>query len=125
MEFSGQEVRGAVALGVAVVVALVVMVYRGVFVMPRRRRLAEALASRELANIVEETTPTTWGGFCIGMIVVTAIGSFLAFAAATTVFQQIEAGVVWIGGTIMFGIGAALNQKRTYTVYRSAHRTES
>jgi hypothetical protein len=64
---------------------------------------------------VEEVTPTTWGSFCIGMIVITAIGAFFAFSAATTVFQQ-------IGGTIMFGIGAALNQKRTYTVYRSVHR---
>jgi len=82
------------------------------------------IAARELANIVEEVTPTTWGSFCIGMVVLTAIGAFFAFSAATTVFQQIEAGVVWIGGTIMFGIGAMMNQKRTYTVYRSVHRTE-
>jgi hypothetical protein len=41
------------------------------------------------------------------MIVLTAIVAFFTFSAATTVFQQIEAGVVWIGGTIMFGIGAA------------------
>jgi hypothetical protein len=123
MQFTNQEAEIAVLIA-AVVIALLALIYRRIFITPRQRKLAEALAARELANIVEEVTPTTWGSFCIGMIVLTAIGAFFAFSAATTVFQQIEAGVVWIGGTIMFGIGAALNQKRTYTVYRSVHRVE-
>ncbi|WP_445488111.1 hypothetical protein [Rhodopseudomonas sp. RCAM05734] len=122
MEFSAQEVRGAIGVGIAVGLAIIVLGFRAIFVIPRRRQLAEALAARELANIVEETNPTAWGGFCIAMIIVTAIGSLFTFSAATTVFQQIEAGVVWIGGTIMFGIGAGLGQKRSYTVYRSIHR---
>ena len=112
MQFTNQE-AGIAVLIAAVVIALLV-----------QRAVAQALAARELANIVEEVTPTTCGSFCIGMIVLTAIGAFFAFSAATTVFQQIEAGVAWIGGTIMFGIGAMMNQKRTYTVYRSVHRTE-
>lgn len=123
MQFSNQE-AGIAALAIAVGIAVLALIYKRVFITPRRRALADALAARELANIVEEVTPTTWGSFCIGMIVLTAIGSFFVFSAATTVFQQIEAGVVWIGGTIMFGIGAMMNQKRTYTVYRSVHRTE-
>jgi hypothetical protein len=123
VQFSNQE-AGIAALAIAVGIAVLALIYKRVFITPRRRALADALAARELANIVEEVTPTTWGSFCIGMIVLTAIGSFFAFSAATTVFQQIEAGVVWIGGTIMFGIGAMMNQKRTYTVYRSLHRTE-
>jgi hypothetical protein len=124
VQFTNQE-SGIVVLIAAVAIALAALLYRRIFIWPRHRALAEAMAARELANIVEEVTPTMWGSFCIGMIVLTAIGAFFAFAAATTVFQQIEAGVAWIGGTIMFGIGAVLNQKRTYTVYRSAHRTES
>jgi len=123
VQFSNQE-AGIAALAIAVGIAVLALIYKRVFITPRRRALADALAARELANIVEEVTPTTWGSFCIGMIVLTAIGSFFVFSAATTVFQQIEAGVVWIGGTIMFGIGAMMNQKRTYTVYRSVHRTE-
>jgi hypothetical protein len=123
VQFSNQE-AGIVALAIAVGIAMLALIYKRVFITPRRRALADALAARELANIVEEVTPTTWGSFCIGMIVLTAIGAFFAFSAATTVFQQIEASVVWIGGTIMFGIGAVMNQKRTYTVYRSVHRTE-
>jgi hypothetical protein len=124
MQFTNQEAGGAVLIA-AVVIALLVLIYRRIFITPRQRAAAEALAARELANIVEEVTPTTWGSFCLGMIVLTAIVAFFTFSAATTVFQQIEAGVVWIGGTIMFGIGAALSQKRTYTVYRSVHRTEA
>jgi hypothetical protein len=123
MQFTNQE-AGIAVLIAAVVIALLVLVYRRIFITPRQRALAQALAARELANIVEEVTPTTWGSFCIGMIVLTAIVAFFTFSAATTVFQQIEAGVVWIGGTIMSGIGAMMNQKRTYTVYRSVHRTE-
>ena len=124
MQFTNQEALIAVVIVAAVVIALATLIYTRIFITPRRRAVARSLAARELANIVEEVTPTTWGSFCIGMIVLTAIGAFFAFSAATTVFQQIEAGVVWIGGTIMFGIGAMMNQKRTYTVYRSVHRTE-
>jgi len=60
----------------------------------------------------------------MGLVVLTALGSFVMFAASNTVFQQIEAGVLWIGGTIMFGIGAVLGQRRSYTIYRSIHRME-
>jgi hypothetical protein len=124
MQFTNEQAGIAVAIFAAVVIALLVLIYKCIFVTPRQRAMAQALAARELANIVEEVTPTTWGSFCIGMVVLTAIGAFFAFSAATTVFQQIEAGVVWIGGTIMFGIGAVMNQRRTYTVYRSVHRVE-
>jgi drug/metabolite transporter (DMT)-like permease len=124
MQFTNQQAAEVVVLIAAVVMAFATLIYRRIFIAPRQRAAAQALAARELANIVEEVTPTNWGSFCIGMIVLTAIGAFFAFSAATTVFQQIEAGVVWIGGTIMFGIGAMMNQKRTYTVYRSVHRTE-
>jgi len=33
-----------------------------------------------LANFVEEVKPKTWGSFCIGLIVITAIGAFFAFS---------------------------------------------
>lgn len=119
MVFSPYELAIA---AVAIIVAVLLTLYQRLVVTPRRQALAEALAARELANIVEETTSTTWGSFCSGMVVVTAIGCLVLFSVATTVFQQIEVAVIWIGATIMFGIGAALGQKRSYTIYRSIHR---
>jgi hypothetical protein len=95
MQFTNEQAGISVFIFAAVVIAFLALIYRSIFVTPRQRAMAQALAGRELANIVEETTPTTWGRFCIGMIVLTAIGAFFAFSAATTtIFQQIEAGVV-------------------------------
>jgi hypothetical protein len=38
---------------------------------------------------------------------------------ATTVFQQIEAGISLIGTLLLFGIAFAAMRKRSYTIYRS------
>jgi hypothetical protein len=56
MELSTDQWRN-VEIGVAAVVALGILEYRVFVVAPRHRRLAEELARRELANIVEEVTP--------------------------------------------------------------------
>jgi hypothetical protein len=40
----------AFAIVAAVVIAIAALIYRRIFITPRQRRLAEALAARELAN---------------------------------------------------------------------------
>jgi hypothetical protein len=112
-----------VLVGLLIVIPCVIL-YRRLYAIPREQRRAEALAARELANIIEEVKPTPGGTVCMGMVVLTAFGSFVMFVASNTIFQQIEAGVLWIGGTIMFGIGAALGQRRSYTIYRSTNRMD-
>jgi hypothetical protein len=58
------------------------------------------------------------------LLILTVLGTVFAYPQATTGFQQIEAGVSFIGGCILFGLGAALGRSRTYRVYRSEQRVE-
>jgi hypothetical protein len=51
---------------------------------------------------------------CTLLLILTVIATVFAYSQATTVFQQIEAGVSLIGGCILFGLGTALGRSRTY-----------
>jgi hypothetical protein len=95
----------------------------GVAAQKRSERMA-ALQDRELAVIVERVEVTVGGSLCTLLLIVTIIGTIFAYSKATTVFQQIEAGVSLIGGCILFGLGTALGRSRTYRIYRSERRIE-
>jgi NO-binding membrane sensor protein with MHYT domain len=80
------------------------------------------LATRELAVIIEHATMTGGGAICVFLLVITLAASVFSLIAATTIFQQIEAGLFLLVGCVLFGLGIALGHKRTYRVYRSEHR---
>jgi hypothetical protein len=63
--------------------------------------------------VIAERVETTGGGrLCILLLILIVIGTVFAYLQATTVFQQIEAGVSFIGGCILFGLGVALGRSR-------------
>jgi cytochrome b561 len=107
---------------VAIVIVVIVLALRERVTL--RKQNASQLQARELAKITEEISMTGWGGFCVVMLVLTVAGSIGSYAAAKTVFQQIEAGVSLMAGLILFGLGSALGRRRTYTIYRSEQRTD-
>ena len=108
----------AVAL-IAALVWTIIVLRRGA----RLRRLEQqALEARELAVIIEESQATIGGAVCIVALLVCVIGALFGYSRATTVFQQIEAGVSLMAGTMLFGLGASLGRSRTYRIYRSMQR---
>jgi len=111
------------AFWIMVVIALLITVVAGKAIDRRRRKREEELASRELAIIVEDVAITAGGRISMAMLVLTIIYAVLVYVAAKTVFQQIEAGVTLIGGSIIWGLGIAVGRVRTYRVYRSEHRS--
>ncbi len=114
--------NGALVALVTFVVAAVILIAAVTAAGKRRRQRQIELAARELAVIVEHVQISAFGGICVVLLFVTVIGSVFGYSAAKTVFQQIEAGVSLIAGCILFGLGAALGQSRTYRVYRSDQR---
>lgn len=82
------------------------------------------LEARELAVMTEEIRFTGGGGFCVAMIVLTLLWCVASLSLATTVFQQIQYGIMLIANLILFGLGAALGRRRTYKIRRSQHRVE-
>jgi len=87
----------------------------------RRRADAEWRQANEIAFIVEESNLTPLGVVWLMVFVVWTLISFAGGAAATTVFQQIAAGVSWIGALLVFGFTFMTCRRRTYTVYRSGN----
>lgn len=81
---------------------------------------AELLAERHIADIVQNDRLGGFGGFCVALIIVNWIVSGITLVMATTPFIQMIALLIWIGGNTMFGLGALLDRKRTYSVYKPA-----
>lgn len=88
----------------------------------RRRKREEEMEARELATIVEEVRITPGGVICFILLVITVIATAFSYISAATVFQQIASGVSLIAGCILWGLGVALGQRRTYRIYRSEKR---
>lgn len=82
------------------------------------------LRSREMATIVESASLSGFGGLCVVMLVLTTLIAGGMYGSAKTIFQEIAAGVGWMGFSILFGIGAVMGQRRSYTVYRSVQRAD-
>jgi len=111
-----QSVTGPVlvaAFGLLIVVAMVLYWRR------KDRTTAAAWSRDEIATIVERVYVTGWGVFWGLVLALDCTISIVASMAATTIFQQIAAGVSLIGGAVIAGLGVALGRRRTYTVYRS------
>lgn len=115
-----QAVIGLVIIAVGIAVVFFILRER---IVLRQQREA-ALAARELAVIVENTQVTSGGVICFALLILTIASTIFAYSKATTVFQQIEASVSLISGSILFSLGVALGRKRTYRIYRSEHRRE-
>lgn len=92
----------------------------GVTRILQRQHLTEAkFKGDQIAFIVEETKATPVGAICIGLLFMTVLLSLGSYAAAKNIIQQIEAGISLLGGTVLFGLGAALGRRRTYHIMRS------
>ncbi len=81
--------------------------------------MAKPATGEVIATIEEEVRLTAWGVISLILLILSVIGSLMVSAGATTVFQQIEAGVSLISGLLLFGLGVALGRRRTYRVVRS------
>lgn len=82
--------------------------------------MAKQASGEVIATIEEEVRLTGWGAISLILLILTVIGSLIISAGATTVFQQIEAGVSLISGLLLFGLGVALGRRRTYRVVRAS-----
>jgi hypothetical protein len=76
------------------------------------------LAQRQIAEMVETSSLSGLGGFCIFLMLITWGISAVVFVSAKSVMQEIVAVLIWIGGNTMFGVGAIVNRDRTYRIYK-------
>jgi hypothetical protein len=110
-----------IVLGIVVILIVATVVGKKRIVKePEKPREIEM---REFAVMVEKIESTAGGTICGVLLFITLFFSLLGYSAATTVFQQIEAGVSLMAGILLFGLGVVLGRKRTYRIYRSEHRT--
>lgn len=107
--------RALITVGILAVLIVAVVIQQ------RRHAAREREAARRytsIAKIREEIEFTSAGGLCIALLVVGNIYWIATFAASNTVLQQTVTALLWIGGNVLFGLGAALGRRRTYTVFR-------
>ncbi|AVT76598.1 hypothetical protein RPPS3_25350 [Rhodopseudomonas palustris] len=107
-------VAGLVFFAIFVVVPAIVLARR-----EWAYRRQEAQAGQEAAVIIEHVRMTWVGIVSLMLLVLTVIGAIVAYIAARTEFQQVQAGVSLIGSVLLFGLGVALGRRRTYRVLRS------
>ena len=90
-----------------------------------RREQEEFLRVREVATIVEDVKVTGAGSVCWFLLGLTALLSCAGYYSVETVAQQVGLGVLLVIGLCIFGLGAALGRRRTYTVYQHRIRARS
>jgi hypothetical protein len=73
----------------------------------------------EIASIVEHETFSAGGAFAILFLILSNIVAIFTFATASNILQQNVAMLGWIGWNILWGVGAIIGRRRTYTVYRT------
>ncbi len=115
---------------VGIVSAVILGAVVGIVVAMRQRVTAKreqeaALRVREVATIVEEVRTTTTGSICWFLLGSTALSACAGYYSVETVAQQVGLGLLLIIGMSIFGLGAALGRRRTYTVYQHKVRARS
>ena len=73
----------------------------------------------EIAQIVEHQKFSTGGAFAVIFLAVSNVIAIFTYAFASNILQQNVAMLGWIGWNILWGVGAIIGRKRTYTVYRA------
>jgi sterol desaturase/sphingolipid hydroxylase (fatty acid hydroxylase superfamily) len=73
----------------------------------------------EIARIVEHQTFSAGGAFAVVLLVVSNLIAVVTYASASNILQQNVAMLGWIGWNILWGVGAIIGRKRTYTVFRT------
>ncbi|WP_338688432.1 hypothetical protein V5279_23850 [Bradyrhizobium sp. 26S5] len=115
----------SILIGIGILIYVAVGKERGMMASEDAAAQAASKLGVEIAEIREEVTITNWGTFSrfglgLGILIET-----IALFGATSIFQQIQAGVAFIGTAIVCGLGVAMGRRRTYRVYRTASKTES
>jgi hypothetical protein len=90
-----------------------------------RRQQEAFLRVREVATIVEKVRMTGAGSICWFLLGTSALFWCVAYYSAETVAQQVGLGVLLAVSLSIFGLGAALGRRRTYTVYQHRIRARS
>jgi hypothetical protein len=103
--------------GIAAAVVMVIILWRAF----KRPNVVHALPEQpvEIARIVEHQTWSTGGAFAVALLVLSNLFAIVTYAVASNILQQNVAMLGWIGWNILWGIGAIVGRKRTYTVYRT------
>ena len=73
----------------------------------------------EIASIVEHETFSAGGAFAMLLLILSNIVAIFTYALASNILQQNVAMLGWIGWNILWGVGAIIGRKRTYTDYRT------
>lgn len=108
---------------IAVIVVLIVILIIAMLRRDQQRRDRDAeMASREIAIIIEERALSGFGGICVFLLISSIVVALFSYGRASTVFQQIEAGVGLIASTVVFATGAILGMRSNYRVLRSRNR---
>lgn len=76
------------------------------------------MADQPIAEIREQITFTPGGRICLIFLVLNTLLCGFGWFALNGAVQQAAVGTAWIAGNVLWGLGAALGRRRTYTVYR-------
>jgi hypothetical protein len=108
-------------VGPAILIGLVLIAIVGIVTTMLRgrneyRRNGPPLV--ETGYIKEESSLTAGGALSLVALIINLIVCGLFASAAQTVFQEIEIGVAFLGGNMLWGLGVAVGRRRTYRTYR-------